>query len=91
MTSSSSWQEELGVAIRKARRAARLSQTEIAVAVGVRQSSVSQWERGLTAPKTHHLLRPLKLLGSALVGLFLACRSRTTRRRSRRWKVAASG
>jgi transcriptional regulator with XRE-family HTH domain len=71
MTSPSSWQHELGVAIRRARRAARLSQDEIAVAVGVRQSSVSQWERGITTPTTHHLLLLLKLLGAALVNLLL--------------------
>ena len=71
MTSSSSWQHDLGAAIRRARRAARLSQAEIAGAVGVRQSSVSQWERGLTVPKTHHLLLLLKLLGATLVNVLL--------------------
>jgi transcriptional regulator with XRE-family HTH domain len=33
----------------------------------VRQSSVSQWERGITGPKTKHLLLLLRLFGVVLV------------------------
>ncbi len=46
----------LSEAIRAARRRAGLSQAELAELLGVRQSSVSQWERGSTKPSTIHLL-----------------------------------
>jgi DNA-binding transcriptional regulator YiaG len=46
----------LKVAIRAARKRAGMNQKELAAAVGVRQSSVSQWERGLTRPSTTNLL-----------------------------------
>jgi excisionase family DNA binding protein len=38
------------VVIRRARLAARLSQSEVAAGIGIAQTSVSQWERGLTTP-----------------------------------------
>jgi transcriptional regulator with XRE-family HTH domain len=72
VTSVSAWQHELGLAIQTARRAAQMSQEEVASSVGVKQSSVSQWEHGLTAPKTRHLLLLLKLFGAALVDLVIA-------------------
>jgi transcriptional regulator with XRE-family HTH domain len=46
----------LSEAIRTARRRVGLSQVELAELLGVRQSSVSQWERGTTMPSTLHLL-----------------------------------
>jgi transcriptional regulator with XRE-family HTH domain len=49
-------QSYLSEAIRAARRRAGLSQAELAELLGVRQSSVSQWERGSTKPSTIHLL-----------------------------------
>jgi transcriptional regulator with XRE-family HTH domain len=49
-------QSFLSEAIRSARRRAGLSQVELAELLGVRQSSVSQWERGSTRPSTVHLL-----------------------------------
>jgi transcriptional regulator with XRE-family HTH domain len=49
-------QSYLSEAIRAARRRAGLSQAELAELLGVRQSSVSQWERGSTKPSTVHLL-----------------------------------
>jgi transcriptional regulator with XRE-family HTH domain len=64
-------QNELGRAIRIARRAANLSQSETAAALGVRQSSVSQWERGITLPKTRHLLQLLMLFGTRLTRLLI--------------------
>jgi transcriptional regulator with XRE-family HTH domain len=67
----SGWRVELGVAIREARRAAGMAQEDLAAALGVRQSSVSQWERGTTAPTTRHLLGLLGLLGELLVGLLM--------------------
>ncbi|HZC99880.1 MAG TPA: helix-turn-helix transcriptional regulator [Actinomycetes bacterium] len=33
-----------------------MSQVELAAALGIRQSSVSQWERGVTEPATQTLL-----------------------------------
>jgi transcriptional regulator with XRE-family HTH domain len=60
------WRVELGAAIREARQAADLSQEDLANALGVRQSSVSQWERGTTAPATWHLLGLLGVLGAQL-------------------------
>jgi transcriptional regulator with XRE-family HTH domain len=67
----SAWRVELGAAIRQARLAARLSQEELAGALGVRQSSVSQWERGTTAPATYHLLGLLRVLDARLARLLL--------------------
>ena len=65
------WRVELGAAIQEARKAAGLSQEEVAAALGVRQSSISQWERAVTAPTTGHLLGLLRILGAVLVRLLL--------------------
>lgn len=65
------WRVELGAAIQEARTAAGLSQEEVAAALGVRQSSISQWERAVTAPTTGHLLGLLRILGAVLVRLLL--------------------
>jgi transcriptional regulator with XRE-family HTH domain len=59
-------QSYLSKAIRSARRRAGLSQVELAELVGVRQSSVSQWERGSTKPSTVHLLTLAARLGCTL-------------------------
>lgn len=59
----------LSTAIRSARRRAGLSQVELAELLGVRQSSVSQWERGSTKPSTVHLLTLAARLGCSLVEL----------------------
>jgi transcriptional regulator with XRE-family HTH domain len=67
MTSPPAWQTELGTAIKAARKAAQLSQQDVAAALGVRQSTVCHWERGSTAPKTRHLLGLLRLLGPRLI------------------------
>jgi transcriptional regulator with XRE-family HTH domain len=68
---TSGWRLELGAAIREARRSAGLAQADLADALGVRQSSVSQWERGTTSPTTRHLLALLGLLGAVLVRLLV--------------------
>ena len=39
-----------------------MSQVELAAALGIRQSSVSQWERGATEPATQTLLDLLRVL-----------------------------
>lgn len=62
---------ELGEAIRAARRAAGLTQEAVAHALEVRQSSVSQWERGTTVPRTLHLIDLMRLYRSVLVALLL--------------------
>lgn len=60
-------QSYLSEAIRSARRRAGLSQAELAEALGVRQSSVSQWERGSTKPSTVHLLALTSTLNCSLL------------------------
>lgn len=60
-------QDYLSEAIRAARRRAGLSQAELAAALGVRQSSVSQWERGSTRPSTDHLLALTSILRTTLL------------------------
>jgi transcriptional regulator with XRE-family HTH domain len=62
-------QNSLSRAIRSARRRAGLSQVELAELLGVRQSSVSQWERGSTKPSTVHLLALAAKLGCSLAEL----------------------
>jgi len=53
----------LAKAIRQARMRASLSQAELAERLQIRQSSVSQWERGSTRPSTEHLLALAATLG----------------------------
>ena len=67
MTEVPTWQVWLGAAIQAARQQAELTQAEVAARLGVRQSSVSQWERGTTAPTTRHLLVLQQFLGPALI------------------------
>ncbi len=55
---------DLAAWIRAARRRAGLSQGELADQLGIRQASVSQWERGTTQPSTQHLLALVQELGS---------------------------
>jgi transcriptional regulator with XRE-family HTH domain len=62
-------QSYLSKAIRSARKRAGLSQVELARLLGVRQSSVSQWERGSTKPSTMHLLALAARLRCSLVEL----------------------
>ncbi len=62
---------ELGEVIRAARRATGLTQEAVAHALDVRQSSVSQWERGTTLPRTLHLIGLMRLCGSEPMALLL--------------------
>ncbi len=57
----------LAEAIRQARKRAGLSQAELADRLGLRQSSVSQWERASTKPSTAHLLALAEHLGISIV------------------------
>jgi transcriptional regulator with XRE-family HTH domain len=60
-------QSFLSEAIRSARRRADLSQLQLAELLGVRQSSVSQWERGSTRPSSVHLLALAAVLKASLL------------------------
>lgn len=40
-----------------------VTQEELAVAIGVRQSAVSAWVCGKTQPRTRHLIKIAKVLG----------------------------
>lgn len=52
----------LGTVIRMARKQAGMLQVELAAALGIHQSSVSQWERGTTEPSTQSLLHLMGVL-----------------------------
>jgi transcriptional regulator with XRE-family HTH domain len=47
----------LGAAIRRARRAADVTQRELADRLGVETITVSRWERGVTEPSVSMLVR----------------------------------
>jgi transcriptional regulator with XRE-family HTH domain len=49
--------------IRAARQQAGLSQTDLAHQLGIRQSSVGQWERGATTPTLGMFRRMVAVLG----------------------------
>jgi transposase/DNA-binding XRE family transcriptional regulator len=53
----------LGEGIRTARRQARLSQADLADELGIRQSSVGQWERGATTPTLVIFHRMVAVIG----------------------------
>ena len=44
-----------GLALRKARKAQKLTQQRVAAAIGVKQASVSGWERGPDLPRGDRL------------------------------------
>ncbi len=71
------WQQKLGAAIRSARTATGLSQAEVASALGVRQSSVSQWEAARTVPSTRHMLGLFRLFGDELFSLLAGVAAET--------------
>jgi repressor LexA len=63
---------EFSQQLRAARKAARLSQTELAGALGVTQQAVGKWENGKSSPDPGMLARIAALLGTttdALLGL----------------------
>jgi transcriptional regulator with XRE-family HTH domain len=55
--------------IRAARRGAGLSQAQLAARFDLAQSSVSQWEKGVTQPTTTHLLRLLQMFPASVAEL----------------------
>jgi transcriptional regulator with XRE-family HTH domain len=62
-------QPDIAAWIRAARRAAGLSQAELAARFGLAQSSVSQWEKGVTHPSTAHLLQLLQMFPASVAEL----------------------
>jgi transcriptional regulator with XRE-family HTH domain len=54
---------DLGELITAARRAAGLSQTALAAAIGTAQSVISRWERGVETPRVETLVRILRACG----------------------------
>ena len=61
---------DLGCAIRARRKELDMSQPDLARAVGVTRSAVSQWERGETSPTYKTLLKVAKVLGMSARDLF---------------------
>lgn len=58
--------------LKRLREAAGLSQVQLALRLGVSQSTVANWERGFRAPQARHLIKLANILGcsvDALLGL----------------------
>ena len=60
----------LQVRLRKARNAARLTQENVALELGVSKSQVSAWETGKEKPSTKHLPNIRRVLNVSLDTLF---------------------
>lgn len=56
--------------IKELRKKAALTQAELAEAVGVTQSTVSQWESGKAVPDTLKLPKLAEVLGCGIADLF---------------------
>lgn len=56
----------LGENIRTARKAANMTQEELAAALGVRHPAISKWERGECFPALPTLVRLANVLGSSV-------------------------
>lgn len=52
----------LGIALREAREAAKLTQDEVALMLGISRAAVGQWESGKTDPSTDNLIKICKSL-----------------------------
>jgi transcriptional regulator with XRE-family HTH domain len=59
-------QLDLASSIRAVRRGVGMSQAELAARFGLAQSSVSQWEKGVTQSSTQHLLRLLQMFPASV-------------------------
>lgn len=59
-----------GARIRAARRAAGLTQAQLAAALKVSQQNVSAWEKGLRGPRDDRRLQLARILGIAPEDLF---------------------
>ena len=56
--------------IKELRKKAALTQAELAEAVGVTQSTVSQWESGTAFPRADKLPKLAEVLGCSVADLF---------------------
>jgi transcriptional regulator with XRE-family HTH domain len=56
----------LGARIRQARKAANLSQSQLAAKIGAHVTSVSDWERNRNAPSARHLLSIAQATGHSI-------------------------
>ena len=56
--------------IKELRKAASLTQVELAVAMGVAQNSISSWETEIMLPRTRDLPRLAHVLGCSIDELF---------------------
>lgn len=56
--------------IRELREAKSLSQVELASLMGVDQTAVSQWERGITQPRADKLPELARILGCTIDQLY---------------------
>lgn len=56
--------------IKELREAKRLSQSDLAALMGVDQTAVSQWERGITQPRAAKLPELAKVLGCTIDALY---------------------
>lgn len=61
---------EIGRRIRERRRMLGLSQIDLACHIGVDQTAVSKWERGLACPSRRHELLILDALNARGTGMF---------------------
>lgn len=59
----------VGARLRAARRAAGLTQKQLADALGVESITVSRWERGVTAPSLERLRRVAQITGTTVSDL----------------------
>ena len=62
--------ENLGAALRKQMKLQRLTQTQLAHAVGVTQVAISNWSRGKRYPACETLVKLPDVLGCTLDDLF---------------------
>lgn len=56
--------------MKRLRKAAKMSQTELAAALGVGQSAVASWEAGLSYPTADKLPKIAETLGCTIDDLF---------------------
>lgn len=58
--------DTLGKRIRLSREAAKLSQSDLATAIGISSQSVNQWESGSKAPSRKNLIKAARILNAPL-------------------------
>lgn len=63
---------QIGTALRAARKARGVTQTQLAAAIGIDQARPSEWERGKSIPSIAQVAAAERALGLARGGLFVA-------------------